>query len=420
MKKHALIIGDVDSVNHFLDFQNFNYSIITSKYEYNFMPSAVKAAASNIYQVETSSNFDATCFEKSIEEIVGYVKEITEKSGKINCVISTHEHTVLPAATIRSKFDIDGLKIEQGISLRDKNEMKSKVNEYGILTPDFKHLDKDCLEDSVKKFIEKYKKIVVKPSNQAGSYNLLISDDLEESLIHAQKLLNASNKVTIEQYIDLPIMHFDGVAIKGNVKFLSVSKKMGTCYDYVTNRENLTTIIVKDSNIYKFAKDYVTECLKALRIENLVFHLEVFNKNNEEFLFLEIAGRYPGSGITTLINKVFNFDMVKASYYLDSLMISDKDFSYKELKDIKPTGMMLVPTPQKKNFRIRGIRGLDNLPKNLIKSDFYGPGNTINFSPIDAFKSVASFWVSDNDPSNIENSIKEIENQLKIYLEEVE
>ncbi|EIT84140.1 hypothetical protein A374_16884 [Fictibacillus macauensis ZFHKF-1] len=420
MKKHALIIGDVDSVNDFLDFNDFKYSVITSEYEYNFMPSAITFAASHIYKVKTPSHFDAMCFERSISEILRYVKEIINKSGKIDCVISTHEHTILPAATIRTEFDIDGLKFDQAINLRDKNEMKSKIKMYGLPTPNFKLLEKSSLKHTIKDFIDQYHKVVIKPTNQAGSYNLLVSSDVEEATLHAEKLIKDSNKTAIEQYVDLPIMHFDGVFVNGEVEFLSVSKKIGNCYDYVYNRENLSTIIVTDRRIYALAKDYVTECLKALKVETMIFHLEVFNKDNEEFLFLEIAARYPGAGITKLIHKVFDFDMVKASFYLDSLKISEKSLHSKNLKDAKPTGMVLIPSPQKKTLKVKGISGLENLPNNIIKSDFCGPGNTITFSTIDAFKSIASFWVSDEKVRNVENSIKEIESHLKIYCEEVE
>lgn len=145
-------------------------------------------------------------------------------------------------------------------------------------------------------------------------------------------------------------MNFDGVAYNGEIQFLSVSQKIGNCYDYVQNRESIATILLNEKEIYTKAKHYVEKCLSALGIKSLVFHLEVFTSDMDNYVFLEIAGRYPGSGITNLIEKVFKIDLVKISYDLDCQIPINPLQDDQIFNDIKPTAMLLLPSPIKKQF----------------------------------------------------------------------
>lgn len=416
---HILIIGDVDSVKDYMDFSKNNYSIITSEYEYNFMPSSIKYAANVIYTVKTPEYFDATCFENSMEQILLYVAKIVERFGEINSVVATHEHTVLPAAIIRTYYNIDGLQESQARSLRDKNIMKSKIRNYGIFTPNFTYLKEDSYESKIKEFLKEFSKVVLKPADQAGSNGIFITSNVKDAIKHAEKLLKESKKVSLEQYIDLPVMHFDGVAYDGEVIFLSVIKKIGNCYNFVHNRMSLASIIINDKQVYDRAKEYVEKCLSALNIKSLIFHLEVFVKDIKDYIFLEIAGRYPGAGITNLIKRVFDFDLVKASYDLDCHLPIEVGYRESEINNITPTAMLLIPSPVKKSILVRGISGMDHLPDNIIGSEFYGPGTLVTYSSIDAFKPLARIYISDSNVTNIESTISQITSQINFRYEEV-
>lgn len=408
-KKHILILGDATSVLSYLNFFENQYSIITSVYESNTLPSEIKFAA-NVFSVETPDNFDVSCFENRINDIFGIVSEIIERHGEIDCVVTTYEHTVLAAAMIRTHFNIPGLKEDRASVLRDKNKMKTMISNYGIIAPNFKKIEESTFKEDISNFLNKYKKIVIKPSNQAGSHGVLITDKEDFAISHTKKLLSESNLVSVEQFIDLPIMHFDGVMQNGEIKFLSVSKKIGTCYDYVNNKRNLTTIVLSDKNIYREAKKFVEECLRALKIDSIVFHLEVF-QDSDNFIFLEIAGRYPGGGISRLIKKVFNFDFVKASYDFDC-QLEIEQVKNSEIENIKPIAMLIVPMPVKNNILIKGIKGLENLPNNIVGSEFQGPGQIVNYAPFEPFNALGRLFVSDEKIEDIEKSVQSIDSQV--------
>lgn len=418
-KKHILILGDVDSVKEYMDFFENQYSIITSAYEFGLMPSSIKYAANAIYKIETPSYFDATCFERNIEEILKCVDKIIEHFGGIDCVVSTHEHTVLPAAIIRTHYNIHGLKEDQARFLRDKNDMKLKISSKGILTPQFIYLEKNSYVNVINNFIEQYHKVVLKPIDQAGSNDILVTENLEIAIKHVERLFKESKKVLLEQYIDLPVMNFDGVAYNGEIQFLSVSQKVGNCYNYVQNRESIATILLNKKEVYTKAKHYVEKCLSSLDIKSLVFHLEVFTSDMDNYVFLEIAGRYPGSGITNLIEKVFKIDLVKISYDLDCQIPINPLQDDRIFNDIKPTAMLLLPSPVKKTILIRGVSGIKQLPKNIIGSEIQSPGNLVRYSSIDAFQSLARIYISDENLLDIENTINEIKSKIKFEYEEV-
>src|SRR5690606_20146024 len=109
-KKHVLIIGEINKLLDYMNFMENNYSIITTKYEYDTVSSVTKYAANVVYYIETPNYFDANCFENKIEQILIYVKKIIKDFGDIDSVVSTSEPTVLPAAIIRTKYGIKGLK----------------------------------------------------------------------------------------------------------------------------------------------------------------------------------------------------------------------------------------------------------------------------------------------------------------------
>lgn len=419
-KRHILIIGDVDSVKDYLDFAEQDVSMIVSEFEYNFMPSAIRHAAKAIRKVRTPAHFDATCLEQNRELILEYAVEIAEQVGRVDRVICTHEHTVLPAAMIRTRLCVPGLQEEQARALRNKNLMKEQISAHGIHTPKYARLEERALEEDIRAFLNEFGKIVIKPANQAASHGILVTDDAAEAVTHGRKLLQETGEVSLEQYMDLPVMHFDGMARDGRVEFLSVSKKWGNCYDYVNARRSMATVILNDPDLYRKARAYVETCLAALGIEQLVFHLELFVNEQGDFVFLEIAGRYPGAGISKLIRDVFGFHLAEAAYRLDcGLPVAVPD-SESLLSKAKPTAMLLLPSPVKKSLVLRGISGLDRLPSNVVGSEFTGPGTRVEYSSIDAFRALARFYIADDSLERIENSVREIQAEVGFLYEESE
>jgi hypothetical protein len=407
-------------MKEYMDFNKYDYSLITSEFEYNSMDNSIKALLKGVKIIKTSDEFDAECFEKELDYILQATSEIIDKFGAIRAVIATHEHTVLPAAAIRDKLKIEGLSFDQALGLRDKNIMKQRISNQGLRTPNFIKCTKSASLNEITDFIEKYSKVFVKPINQAGSFNILESDNLEVLGEHINKLLK-DQEFLIEESINLPVMHFDGIASNGEIDFISISNKLGNCYDYVRERRPITTIIDNESPMFNKAVSYTKKCLEGLKITDLIFHLEVFfDKNKDDFIFLEIAGRPPGAGISNLIKEVHEVDLFKMSYEKDSLIYKNSGNRLNKKGDSKLIkALMLIPTPERKSLRVTSIKGLDNVPNSVVESHITGPGNIIDFSSINAFQSVMKFKIIGNNMEQINSSVNEIENNVKIEYKEI-
>lgn len=406
-KENILILGDLSSVIDLLDLENYKYFLITD-FEISNIHQDIKKNIES-YIIDIPEKFDVSCFENNIYKIYDIVSGLIEEHGQISSIVTTHEHTVLSAAMIRTRFNIPGLKEPEAIFLRHKYKMKEKIFDSGIATPKFTLVDTDKYHEQIAHLLSEYQKIVIKPINQAGSYGVLITQEIVEAVNHTAMLIQNNSEVLIEEYLESPIMHFDGVIQENEMKFFSVSKKLGNCYDYVSSSRNLCTIIQNDTELISKAQDFTKRVLDSFKIKSLVFHLEVF-VDNEEFSFLEIAGRYPGGGISKLIKKAYDFDVVKASYLFDT----QKEITRVHNNDLGSNliAMIIIPAPVKEDIVIRAISGLDQLPNNIIGSVLTGPGEIVTYNPFDAFKKLAEIYIRDNSNESIESSVNYINNNV--------
>ncbi|GIP65343.1 hypothetical protein J32TS6_38980 [Virgibacillus pantothenticus] len=406
-KENVLILGDLNSVIDFLDLEHNSYFLITDL-EASAIPKEMQKNIESFY-IDTPDNFDVSCFENNIDVIYDVVSSLIEKHGQFSSIVTTYEHTVLSAAMIRTRFNIPGIKESEAIFLRNKYKMKEKIFDSGILTPNFTLVDVDTYHEEITQFLREYGKIVIKPINQAASYGVLITQEIVEATNHIEMLIQNNSEVLIEEYLEHPIMHFDGVIQENEMKFFSVSKKIGNCYDYVSNNGDLCTIIQSDSELVRKAQYFTKRVLEVFKIDSLVFHLEVF-ADNEEFHFLEIAGRYPGGGISKLIKRAYDFDLVKASYLFDTQKEIIRVHKNDLVNDL--IAMIIIPFPAKEDIIIRGISGLDQLPDNIIGSIFTGPGEIVTYNPFDTFKKLAEIYIRDTSNENIENTVDYINNNV--------
>ncbi|MGK0577824.1 ATP-grasp domain-containing protein [Macrococcus capreoli] len=409
---NILIIGDLESVYPFLNKQD-NHFLITSKYESGMLNIHQKNSMSFIGEIETPNYFDAECFENKIETILQYTEDIMNKFHNIDRVISTHEHTIKPSALIRTQYNIVGMKLDEATNLRDKNIMKQIILNNDISTAEYNKINEDNYKKIIEEYIKNYNTIVIKPTSQAGSKEVFITNKVNEAITFIESL-DLSKDYIIEEYMDYPLMNIDGIYQNGELKFLSVSKKVGNCYDYVNNRCCLGTYIINDEFMYEKAEEYILKCMKALKINSTVFHLEVFWKD-DNFSFLEIAGRCPGSTINNLILKSHNLNLKELSFYIDyGLTIEEK----KEKLPNNIYGMLLIPSPIKKDVKITNIRNLDVLPKSIININSIAEGEIFYFSEIDAFKALFTFYLECKNEKQILNDFEQIKINLKFDIEE--
>ncbi|MFY0128116.1 hypothetical protein P3K66_20780 [Bacillus cytotoxicus] len=230
--------------------------------------------------------------------------------------------------------------------------------------------------------------------------------DYQDAINHINELFDQSDKISVEQYISGTIMHFDGIIKNGILVNFMVCKKVGTAYDYINNNNVLSTIVVSDSELINKAKEFTIKCFEQFDIQNTVFHLEVIYYENK-FIFLEIAGRPPGGNIVNLYNYAYEFDFHKHSYFLDLNETIPNIYFQNDF------ALSLIPVPNLKEYTIKNVRGIDNLPINIVNITFKGIGSKNQYRLFDPFDSICQVYFTWESEKDLTNTIAYIENNIK-------
>ncbi|MFC0476794.1 acetyl-CoA carboxylase biotin carboxylase subunit family protein [Robertmurraya beringensis] len=404
-KKNILVLGNIYKVKDYLDYENFNYHLITSHFDISLLSNELKNSL-NYFGISTNDTFDVSCFENKFEMILNITNEIKEHFGDIEAIVSTNEATVVVASKLRDILNINrGLVSPNAIFLRDKIKMKQPLKEIVPLA-DFSEITEENYETIVEQFIKKYKKIVIKPSNQAGGCGIKIVSDYQEAISHIDELFNQSDKISVEQYINGTIMHFDGIIKNGDLVNFMVCKKIGSAYEYINNSNLLTTIVVSDNELIRRAKEFTIKCFGKFDIQNTVFHMEVIYSENK-FLFLEVAGRAPGGNIVNLYKYAYGFDFHKHSYLLDL----NENIPNINLQN--NFALSLIPVPNLKEYTIKNVKGMDNLPNNIVNITFKGIGSKNQFRPFDPFDSICQIYFTWKSEKELVDTVTYIEENIK-------
>lgn len=391
MKKHVLIVGDVEVLKDYLDFDEYFYSLITSDYDAFNLPGYLRNALTSLKTVSTPSEFDINCLEEQIDKILMLSDEIAMEAGEIDYVVSTFEHTVAVAGALRDKWGLKGTSREVATKLRDKVCMRSALlgNEI-VAMPGFIETSRPS-RDEVVQFLENYGKIIIKPKSQAGAKDVAIVDS--KAAIEKYEEEFGLIDVCIEEYVDEEIYHFDGLVVDGVVKFLSVGRYFGTCYKYVHEKQPMGTVLVTETAVIEQAHQFTVELLCQLGYIRGAFHIEAFRRG-DGFLLLEIAGRIPGAGFTDHIKEYFDVDMIGSSYEVDL----GKNPCLKSRGSIEgqpssSRGLVMFPPPVNRLMRVDAIEGLQVKRPYLVDTRLSGPGSVIKSTPFEAFKPIATFSV---------------------------
>jgi hypothetical protein len=213
-------------------------------------------------------------------------------------VISLSEYELLDAARIRARFGIAGPSPSDAEKVRDKVIMKQAVASHGIAVPRFMSLGE---------FVESENtpwggKTVLKPLDGASSEDVVIFGSSERLLsamafrttgvVRLDKTDAELTGFEIEEFVEGPILHFDGLVNHGHLLVVQASRYIGTCLGYARGKPlGSYQIPLNDQTT-----NWVTTCLSAVEIDQGSFHLEAI-ESPRGLVFLEIANRVGGADV---------------------------------------------------------------------------------------------------------------------------
>lgn len=231
----------------------------------------------------------------------------------VDRIISLSESELLEAAKVRDALGVPGPGFADACLVRDKVAMKVAITAAGIDAPRFVPLS--ALQDSAAApgWIGK---TVLKPTHGAGSEDVVIYDsaaaalaaisDRKSGVTALDGAVPALNAYELEEFVDGPIVHFDGLVRDGVVELVVASRYIGTCQRYNEN---------EPLGSYQFDLDaerhvWIQRVIDAVRIGNGAFHLEAI-ESARGLVFLEIGNRIGGAGVSQATSLTLDADFQK-------------------------------------------------------------------------------------------------------------
>lgn len=205
-------------------------------------------------------------------------------------VIALSEYDLLAAAQVRAALDVPGDREADVLPVRDKVTMKAAVAAAGLRVPRFSPLA-DVLAGRDTAWAGR---TILKPRAGASSEGVQDLDSVAAALAvaRAQVPAHAVADFEVEEFVEGPIIHVDGIAVDGRPAVVQASRYVGTCLGFA---EGLPLGSVQIDATREIV-DWSVRSLAAVGVRTGPFHLEGIESPNG-LVFLEVGARFGGADV---------------------------------------------------------------------------------------------------------------------------
>lgn len=408
LKKKVLVVSTCryESLTSILDnFElNLQAEMINETFEYYIV--------NVIYHSEKPPNIKYKYYIHSsdcndIKELEKIAEEVKKWNVKFDYSFQISEYSVEVLGYINSKLNFDGVKYEDIHKFRDKVIMKKSLSK-AIKKPLLYNIE-DIKQNNVKY------PVIVKPRCFASSWGVKKINSKEDLLSYlSNKKFDYNRKsnynlddVEVEEYIEAPICHIDGLIFNGEIIFCVVSEYIGTCFDYSKGKPLCSVKGTDEQQVKGLA--FANEINKNLKLPNGAFHLEAFWKNND-FIFLEIAIRFGGAEVIPTIEKAYGINLINEHIKCQlgiKHLIKNNLFKY--------FGWICFPRPVdlKIDTFVKNVK-LNYKPKSLFLYKIPDIGDKVNADFVEYSKTLGSFGFVSNNRDELINEVKRFLHEYKV------
>ncbi|MGW7612375.1 ATP-grasp domain-containing protein [Streptomyces sp. NPDC054766] len=211
---------------------------------------------------------------------------------KPDLVVTLSEYDLLAAAEVREALGVAGPKVADVMPARDKLVMKAAVAAAGLRTPHCAPLTKALAEDATA--LPWSGRTILKPLRGASSEGVSAYRTVADALAAARDggLPGDLDEFEIEEFVEGPVIHVDGLLAAGEPVAVQTSRYVGTCLEYAQGRP-LGSVQI---DTVPETVDWTLDCLRAVGIDDGPFHLEAF-ETPEGLAFLEVGARVGGADV---------------------------------------------------------------------------------------------------------------------------
>jgi hypothetical protein len=211
---------------------------------------------------------------------------------KPDLVIALSEYDLIPAARVREALGVPG-DTERGVlPTRDKVVMKSAVAAAGLRVPRFAPLAAALATGA--SGVPWHGPTVLKPLAGASSEGISTYPDVAATLAAAGREGSpaAPDAFEIEEFVEGPIIHVDGLMTAAEPVAIQASRYVGTCLGYAQGMPLGSVQVGTGPAVV----DWARRCLRAVGIDNGPFHLEGI-ETAAGLVFLEVGARAGGADV---------------------------------------------------------------------------------------------------------------------------
>ncbi|MFT3803417.1 MAG: ATP-grasp domain-containing protein [Burkholderiaceae bacterium] len=333
--------------------------------------------------------------------LVAEVRSASAEYGAFDMVIAFSEHLLESAAVIREALGIPGPLPEEVARCRDKTLMKSIVSTCGLRVPRWIRVTPGNTAASLAQ--ELGLPIIVKPVRGASSKGVVKADTMQALEQILQRVVNERQPIEVEEFIDAPIMHADGVIdAQGQLVFLSVARYISTCLDFESGTP-LGSILQTDPDLLARVRTFAERCLLALGLRSSAFHLEFFETAGE-FTFLEIGARVPGADVSYVVQEVRGYNLFRG--WVEAML--ERPQSQAMRKPTSSGGWLMVPRPRPLPCRVIAATSMRRTVPSVYRELIPAPGDWLEDSEGYANLQGGRFLFRAATPQAVEDAMRNV------------
>jgi len=284
------------------------------------------------------------------DEVHARVLEIVARHGAVDHVLALSEFDLELGASVRGLLGVQGPGTQEIRRVRDKVVMKELVSAAGLRVPAFTAVEN---ADTVRSFVTVHGfPVVLKPRRGWDSQGvfLLGSWPSLEKVLTTQPLTDYE----CEEFVDGQMYQVDGLAHDGVVRISRSSRLLNTCLEFSLGGQ-FGSVSNPDAHIEKRLARYAQRIVSALGMGTSAFHLEVFQTEHDDLVFLEIGARVGGAQIPFLWREVYGVDLHEL--WVRTLLGEAPDLPTLDVTG-EAAGYLLMPEPPRRPCRVLGARSL--------------------------------------------------------------
>ena len=263
-------------------------------------------------------------------------------------VVCLSEFNMLVGGLLRSRLGVPGLDYDHVLRCRSKLEMRAVAERAGVHEPRYARATPSTAASLRIPF-----PCIAKPVIGESSHGVVRLDDAEAL---SRYVTSAPEEFVLEEFIDAPVYHVDGVVAEGRVAGFIASRYLNDCLRF-NQGHCLGSHIVTDAATNRRLDKATRAIVAALGIDATAFHLELFDDGRETW-FLEIGARMAGAEVSYLVHDVFGVSLLEAAVAAE-LGLPLPPLPNGGAVD-RSGGWLLLPEPQRFPSTVVGVTVLEN------------------------------------------------------------